>query len=287
MRRVKRRANSHCDMTRAKTNSDSAPAKVGERVAKRIARSGLCSRREAERLVEAGRVTINGEVLASPAFNVKPEDVVAVDGEPLAESGPARLWRYHKPSGLVTTHRDPEGRDTVFDRLPPELPRVISVGRLDLTSEGLLLLTNDGELARRLELPATGWTRRYRVRAFGRTSEESLAGLKHGIVLDGIAYGPIEAAIDREQGRNLWLTVGLKEGKNREVRKVLEHLGLTVNRLIRVAYGPFQLGDLRPGAVEEVSRKVMREQLGAKLAQGIAGIGPVEKNRNARRRRPS
>lgn len=233
----------------------------GERIAKRLARAGLCSRRDAERWIAEGRVAVNGTVLTSPACVVRAGDAVLVDGNPIPEPEPARLWRYHKPSGLVTTARDEKGRETVFEKLPAELPRVVSVGRLDLTTEGLLLLTNDGELARFLELPTTGWTRRYRVRVFGEVDENQLAKLEKGLTIDGVQYGPIEAALDRIQGRNAWLTVALKEGKNREIRKVMETLGLQVNRLIRVAYGPFQLGKLEEGAVEEVPRRVVREQL--------------------------
>lgn len=240
--------------------SDSA-ANGGERIAKRLARAGLCSRRDAERWIAEGRVAVNSRVLDSPACVVRPGDIVQVDGKVIPEPEPARLWRYHKPSGLVTTARDEKGRETVFDRLPPDLPRVVSIGRLDLTTEGLLLLTNDGELARFLELPATGWTRRYRVRVFGEVDEKQLAALEKGPTIEGVKYGPIEAVLDRIQGRNAWLTVSLKEGKNREIRKVMESLGLQVNRLIRVAYGPFQLGKLEEGAVEEVPKRVVREQI--------------------------
>jgi len=247
-----------------------------ERIAKRLARAGLCSRREAEAWIAEGRVAVNGEILASPARNVGPEDKIAVDGKLIGAAQTTRLWRYHKPSGLVTTHRDPEGRPTVFAALPPELGRVISVGRLDLTSEGLLLLTNDGALARRLELPATGWTRRYRVRVHGTVDAKRLADLAKGITVAGLSYGPIQAAVERVQGANAWLTVALKEGKNREIRRVMEHLGLSVTRLIRTAYGPFQLGALEKGRVEPVPAKVLREQLGA----------PTEVPR-ARHRRPS
>ena len=243
----------------------------GARIAKLLARAGLCSRREAERWIADGRVAVNGKVLTSPAVNVAPGDRVTVDGKPLPEIEPARLWRYHKPKGLVTTHRDPEGRATVFERLPPELPRTVSVGRLDVNTEGLLLLTNDGALARFLELPATGWLRRYRVRAFGAVSEAELERLKEGMTLDGVKYGPISAKIDRVQGDNVWLAVSLREGKNREVKRVLEHLGLKVNRLIRVSFGPFLLGELVPGAVEEVKPRVLRDQLGPRLAEA-AGI---------------
>lgn len=246
----------------AKTASGKAPAgKEGERIAKRLARAGLCSRRDAERWVEEGRVALNGTVLTSPAINVAPGDRVTVDGQDLPADEPTRVWRYHKPAGLVTTARDEMGRATVFDHLPEDMPRVISIGRLDLNTEGLLLLTNDGELARHLELPATGWPRRYRVRVHGQPDTARLAALADGIFVDGIEYGPIEAVVDREQGANAWLTLTLREGKNREIRKVLEHLGLTVNRLIRLAYGPFQLGTLERGGVEEVPRRILRDQL--------------------------
>lgn len=238
-----------------------AGPETGERIAKRLARAGLCSRRDAERWVEGGRVSVNGQVLASPAFVVRPGDLVVVDGKPLPEPEPARLWRYHKPAGLVTTARDEKGRTTVFDRLPPDLPRVVSVGRLDLTTEGLLLLTNDGELARYLELPTTGWTRRYRVRVHGTVDEPRLAALMKGPTIDGVKYGPIEATLDRVTGSNAWLSVSLKEGKNREIRKVMEAMDLQVTRLIRVAYGPFQLGKLEEGAVEEVPKRVVRDQM--------------------------
>lgn len=247
----------------------------GERIAKVIARAGICSRRDAERLIAEGRVTVDGEVLKSPARNIGPDNVVVVDGKTLAGPERTRLWRYHKPAGLVTTHKDPEGRRTVFDALRAQLPRVISIGRLDLNSEGLLLLTNDGALARRLELPETGWTRRYRVRVHGTPDPDRLAALAKGITVEGIQYSGIDAAIDRVQGRNAWLTVGLKEGKNREVRRVLEHLGLQVGRLIRIAYGPFQLGLLDPGAVEEVPPKVIREQLGIKAPKRVHGTSEV------------
>jgi len=234
----------------------------GERIAKRLARAGLCSRREAERWIEAGRVVVNGHKLDSPACVVAPEDLILVDGKPLAEPERTRLWRYHKPAGLVTTHKDPEGRPTVFQHLPDSMPRVISVGRLDLNSEGLLLLTNDGELARRLELPSNAWVRRYRVRVHGEVSADALARLEKGVTVEGVAYGAIKATLDRQQGANAWLTVSLQEGKNREIRKVMEHLGWPVTRLIRVAYGPFQLGTLDEGGTEEVPGKVLREQLG-------------------------
>lgn len=238
----------------------------GERVAKVMARAGLCSRREAERWIAAGRVAINGRVLETAAVTVTAADTVTVDGKPLAAPERSRLWRYHKPPGLLTTHRDPEGRPTVFERLPADMGRVISVGRLDLNSEGLLLLTNNGELARRLELPSTGWTRRYRVRVYGAVDEGRLAALAKGAKVGAVAYGPIRATLDSHKGSNAWLTVSLAEGRNREVRRVLEPLGLTVNRLIRLAYGPFQLGRLERGATSPIPRKVIAEQVGGGFA---------------------
>jgi len=246
-------------------------APEGERIAKVMARAGLCSRREAEAWIAAGRVAVNGQTLTSPAFNVGPKDTVAVDDKPLPNRERTRLFRYHKPRGLVTTARDPEGRPTVFARLPKELPRLVSVGRLDLTSEGLLLLTNDGGLKRALELPETGWLRRYRVRANGTVTQEQLDGLKRGIKVEGISYGPVDAKLDRAKGSNVWLTIGLREGKNREIRKVLGSLGLTVNRLIRVSYGPFQLLEMEPGAIEEVNTRTLREQVSEKIARA-AGV---------------
>lgn len=233
-----------------------------ERIAKFLARAGVCSRRDAERLIAEGRVKLNGKVLDTPAIKVTAADKIVVDGRPIGAVEPTRLWRYHKPSGLVTTHRDPAGRNTVFEHLPPDMPRVISIGRLDLTSEGLLLLTNDGELARRLELPANGWLRRYRARAFGRVSQEELDALKDGITVEGVRYGSIEAKLERGSGANSWINLALTEGKNREVRRVLDAFGLKVNRLIRTSYGPFQLGTLEPGAVEEIPRRVLKDQLG-------------------------
>jgi len=242
-----------------------------ERVAKRIARSGFCSRRDAERLIAAGRVAVDGEVLSSPAVTVTAANQVTIDGEPLPQAERARLFRYHKPAGVLTAARDPAGRPTIYDRLPEELPRLMPIGRLDMGSEGLLLLTNDGELKRRLELPATGWLRRYRVRVHGRVDESTLAALKNGIALDGFQYGPIQATLDRVQGSNAWLTVALREGKNREIRRVLEHFGWPVNRLIRLSFGPFQLGGLAPGALEEVPAKVLAEQLGARAGRAPRG----------------
>jgi len=239
----------------------------GERIAKVMARAGLCSRREAETWIENGRVELNGKPLTTPAVTVTAQDKVLVDGEPLPMRERTRLWLYHKPRGLVTTNKDPEGRPTVFDRLPAELPRVLTVGRLDINTEGLLLLTNDGGLARVLELPATGWLRRYRVRAFGKVTQADLDGLQNGVAIDGVLYGAIEATLDKEQGDNVWMTVGLREGKNREVKRVLEHLGLAVNRLIRVSYGPFQLMDLPERDVREIRGRVLRDQLGDTLAE--------------------
>jgi 23S rRNA pseudouridine2605 synthase len=235
---------------------------VAERIAKVIARSGLCSRREAERWIAEGRVAVNGTRLESPAVTVVDSDRITVDGRPIPTKQAMRLWRYHKPRGRVTTARDPEGRPTVFDDLPAAMPRVVTVGRLDLNSEGLLLLTNDGGLKRRLELPATGWSRRYRVRVHGAVDPAALESRINGIAIAGVRYGPVRAALERQQSGNAWLTMSLTEGKNREVRRICEHLGWQVSRLIRVAYGPFQLGNLPPGAVEEVPAKVLREQLG-------------------------
>src|SRR5262244_1524322 len=243
---------------------DERPAS-GERIAKAIARAGLCSRREAETWIAAGRVAVNGAVIASPARNVTPDDRIAVDGEPLPVRERTRLFLYHKPRGLLTTHADPGGRATIFAALPAGLPRLISVGRLDLNTEGLLLLTNDGSLARTLELPATGWLRRYRVRAHGRVGQDQLEALRAGITIDGIRYGSIEATVDRPQGSNVWLTFAIREGKNREVKNVLGHLGLEVNRLIRVSFGPFQLADLAPGEIAEVKTRTLRDQLGARV----------------------
>ena len=237
----------------------------GERIAKTLARAGVASRREAERMIGAGRIAVNGKVIASPALNVTAKDRITVDGKPLAAPEPPRLWLYHKPVGLVTSERDEKGRDTVFAALPDDMPRVMSVGRLDIASEGLLLLTNDGAIKRRLELPATGWVRKYRVRVNGAPKDEDFAPLRAGIVIEGETFQPMAVTLDRQQGANAWLTVGIREGRNREVRRAMEAVGLAVNRLIRVSYGPFQLGTLKPGAVEEVRARVMRDQLGLEL----------------------
>lgn len=234
----------------------------GDRIAKVLARAGIASRREAERMIEAGRVAVNGRLIDSPALNVTAKDRVTVDGKPVSEPEPSRLWLYHKPQGLVTTARDEKGRETIFDKLPEDMPRVMSVGRLDLNSEGLLLLTNDGAIKRRLELPSTGWLRRYRVRIKGTPKDEDFAPLRRGLVIDGERFLPMTVTLDRQQGANAWITVGLREGKNREIRRAVEDIGLIVNRLIRVSYGPFQLGNLKPGEVEEVRRKILRDQLG-------------------------
>jgi 23S rRNA pseudouridine2605 synthase len=254
-------------MTKSGRMSDKSQSETsGGRIAKVMARAGLASRREAEAWIAAGRVLVNGVVISSPALNVTPSDSIVVDGTPLRSRERTRLFLYHKPRGLVTTHSDPQGRDTIFRAFPKGLPRLISVGRLDINTEGLLLLTNDGGLARVLELPATGWLRRYRVRALGRVQQDALDRLRSGITIEGIRYGPIEAVLDREQGANVWLTVGIREGKNREVRKVLETLGLRVNRLIRVAFGPFELGELDDGTVREIETEKLREILGAEIA---------------------
>lgn len=240
---------------------------AGDRLAKVIARAGLCSRREAELWIKDGRVSVNGKPIRTPAFNVTARDNVVVDGKPLVSREGTRVWLYHKPAGLVVTEKDPEGRETIFETLATQgLPRVVSVGRLDINTEGLLLLTNDGGLKRVLELPATGWLRRYRVRAFGTITQPQLTQLAEGLEVDGVKYGPIEATLERAQGSNVWLLIGLREGKNREVKNVLGALGLKVNRLIRVSFGPFQLGDLPIGAVEVVKARVLREQLGKRLA---------------------
>ena len=234
----------------------------GDRIAKVLARAGVASRRGAEAMIEAGRVTVNGKQILSPALNVTDADAIVVDGKPLAAPEPTRLWRYYKPIGLVTSESDEKGRDTVFEALRGTLPRVMSVGRLDINSEGLLLLTNDGAIKRRLELPSTGWLRKYRVRVNGRPEDSTLDPLRRGVVADGEKFQPMEVVLDRQQGANAWLTVGLREGKNREIRRAMDEVGLKVNRLIRVSYGPFRLNELKPGEVEEVKGRVLREQLG-------------------------
>jgi 23S rRNA pseudouridine2605 synthase len=257
-------------------DSETPDTEGKERIAKRLARAGLCSRRDAEKWIAEGRVSVNGKKLTTPAFTVTEDDRIIVDGKPLPELDRARLWRYHKPDGLMTTHKDPQGRPTVFDYLPDDLPRVISVGRLDMSSEGLLLLTNDGELARKLELPSTGWVRRYRVRVHGEVNEARLEALENGVTIEGVRYGPITATLDKKQGSNAWITMALTEGKNREIRRVMDYLGWPVNRLIRVAYGPFQLGNLEPGKAEEIPSRVVKDQLGA-------GAPAKPKNANHRR----
>ncbi|WP_114185611.1 pseudouridine synthase [Microvirga aerophila] len=269
---------------------------VEDRIAKVIARAGVASRRDAEAMIAEGRVTLNGKVLESPAVNVTADDTITVDGEPLPTKERTRLWLFHKPRGLVTTARDPEGRPTVFESLPEELPRVVAVGRLDINTEGLLLLTNDGGLARVIAHPDTGWLRRYKVRAHGEVTQADLDKLRNGVTVDEMDYGPIEARLDRVQGDNAWITLGLREGKNREVKRILEHLGLQVNRLIRLSFGPFQLGDIEPGMVEEVRTKVLRDQLGEALAaeagvdfespvrEPIAPFGSPKKNERDERR---
>ena len=241
-------------------NTETPPS--GDRIAKVLSRAGIASRREAERMIEAGRVSVNGKVITSPALNVTDKDRIVVDGKQVGEPDPPRIWLYHKPAGLVTTERDEKDRETVFDSLPDGMPRVMSVGRLDLNSEGLLLLTNDGEIKRKLELPSTGWLRRYRVRINGAVSEDKLDLLRKGITVEGVTYQPMTVTFDRQQGANAWLTVALREGKNREIRRAMQAIGVTVNRLIRVSYGPFQLGELKAGEVEELRQRVVRDQLG-------------------------
>ncbi len=257
-----------------------------ERIAKRLARAGVASRRGAESMILQGRVHVNGRVIESPALNVSGSDTILVDGKPLASAEVSRLWRYYKPIGLVTSEADEKGRDTVFSRLPAEMPRVVSVGRLDLNSEGLLLLTNDGDLKRRLELPSTGWTRKYRVRAKGTPTDESFAPLRRGMTVDGERFAPMTVTLDRQQGANVWITVGLREGRNREVRRALDTIGLSVNRLIRVSYGPFQLGELKPGEVDEIRAKILRDQLGLNGLKADAPEPPAPSPRGRRPVRP-
>jgi 23S rRNA pseudouridine2605 synthase len=250
-----------------------------ERIAKRLARAGLCSRRDAERWIAAGRVTVDGKMLDTPAFVVTDKSRIEVDGKPLPEADRPRLWRYHKPPGELVTARDPQGRKTIFESLPKSMPRAVAVGRLDFNSEGLLLLTNDGGLARRLELPANGWVRRYRARVHGEVDPERLAALANGITIDGVRYGAIRANLDRQQRSNAWLDIALTEGKNREVRKVLAHLDLPVVRLIRVAFGPFQLGELERGAVEEMPAQALDKLLGLKVERKPGWAKPHAKQR--------
>lgn len=245
------------------SNENSAKNSDKMRIAKRIARAGVTSRRKAEELITAGKVTLNGQIWRDPAQNVGPNDTITVNGNPLPDISPTRLWRFHKPVEVITSTNDPQGRQTVFDLLPDELPRVMTVGRLDYMTEGLLLLTNDGDLARYMELPSTGWVRRYRVRVHGRPSDGQLSGLADGITIDGIHYAPIEASVDPDQsdGSNTWITMALTEGKNREIRRIMDHFDTPVNRLIRLSYGPFHLGNLRPGKIREVDQSILSDQL--------------------------
>ncbi len=263
-----RRPANACIRRRMNTPNPDAPPK-GDRIAKIIARAGLCSRRDAERWIADGRVAVAGKIIDSPALNITDHGTIRVDGQPLPGAEPPRLWRYHKPQGVVTTARDPEGRPTIADKMPSGMPRIMPIGRLDIGSEGLLLLTNDGELKRHLELPATGWTRRYRARVYGRVEQQKLDTLARGITVAGVKYGPIEATLERQEGANAWIAIGLREGKNREVRKVMEHLGYTVNRLIRVSFGPFQLGGMERGEVEEMPTHILRDQLGKATAEKL------------------
>ena len=255
----------------------------GDRIAKILSRAGIASRRVAERMIEAGRVSVNGAQITSPALNVTDADDITVDGKPLTAPEPPRLWLFHKPTGLVSTDHDEKGRETIYSALPEDMPRVMSVGRLDLNSEGLLLLTNDGGIKRKLELPATGWLRRYRVRVNGRPTDSVLDPLRQGVTVEGEAFQPMTVTLDRQQGANAWLTIGLREGRNREIRRALAEIGLTVNRLIRVSYGPFQLGELNPGAVEEVRRRILRDQLGLDAGQDSA-TAPKKPTRATRKR---
>jgi 23S rRNA pseudouridine2605 synthase len=265
----------------------SEPAKEGERIAKRLARAGLCSRRDAERWIEAGRVKVDGVVLETPAFVVTNASHIEVDGKPLPEAERARLWRYHKPPGEMVTARDPQGRRTIFDSLPTGMPRVVTVGRLDFMSEGLLLLTNDGGLARKLELPANGWARRYRARVHGEVDPERLAALARGLTIEGVRYGAIEARLDRQQRTNAWIDIALTEGKNREVRRVLAHLDLPVVRLIRIAFGPLYLGELERGEVQEVPAQALASLFGVKAVRQEGWAKPRDKPNTRPNKRPN
>ena len=251
-------------MQKKSSSPKTSSAFEGERIAKRLARAGVCSRRDAERLIEDGRVKVDGKIITSPALNVTEAQIVQVDGKPIDAPEETRVWRYHKPAGVITTARDPQGRPTVFEKLPPEMPRVVSIGRLDFNTEGLLLLTNDGELARHMELPQNAWLRHYRVRVYGDINPARLATLANGVTISGIRYEPMKVDIEKEkaEGHNQWLSVTIKEGKNREVRKIMEHLDLQVTRLIRVAFGPFPLGKLARGGIEEIPRRALRDSLG-------------------------
>ncbi|WP_380057193.1 pseudouridine synthase [Falsihalocynthiibacter sp. SS001] len=258
---------------------ENSGSKKGDRIAKVMARAGVASRREVERMIEAGRVSVNGKVIESPALNVTEADKISLDNEPIAEPEHARLWLYYKPLGLVTSNSDEKDRQTVFDTLPEEIGRVLSVGRLDINSEGLLLLTNDGGIKRKLELPSTGWLRRYRVRVNGRPTEETFAPLRKGITLEGEKFQPMHITLDRQQGANAWLTVSIREGKNREIRRAMDAVGLSVNRLLRVSYGPFRLGELKPGELEEVKTRVLRDQLGLEGEDAAPKPNPVRKRK--------
>lgn len=268
------------------TPNSEVPARETMRIAKAIARAGICSRRDAENYIADGRVTVNGKKISSPALNVTASDKVSVDGKPLPDQEPVKIWRYHKPKGLVTTAKDEKDRDTIFSKLPDDLPRTITIGRLDINTEGLLLLTNDGELARHLELPKTGWLRRYKVRAKGSISQDKLNDLSKGITVEGIKYGPIQAQLIKEQGSNCWFTMGLREGKNREIKRICEHLGLSVNRLIRLSFGPFMLGDLKAGEVEDIKPHILADQLGPELSSKF-NIKPSTNQAKSKRVTPS
>ena len=270
--------------TKAHTMTENTPP--GDRIAKVISRAGLASRREAERMISEGRVSVNGRTIDRAALNVTADDKIVVDGKIVGAPDEPRLWLYHKPTGLVTTNKDEHGRPTIYDELPEDLPRVMSVGRLDLNSEGLLLLTNDGGVKRKLELPSTGWLRKYRVRVKGTPTEDSLRPLREGLVIDGERFQPMAVTLDRQQGANAWLTIGIREGKNREVRRAVADVGLTVNRLIRVSYGPFQLGQLKSGAVEEIRRKILRDQLGLESDAGTGEAKSKKTNQKTLSRKP-